>query len=146
MIDDTSFRLSKTQFRRMLVLKYTAAVFVTTFVALQLLVIYDLDGWPEDTERDVAKYIFPEENTTIIFPEILRKLSDGKLDVLLIVSSDPRRPDRRDAIRRTWGRDQSSGLKTGLIFLVSVVYFFFITDATAKNATIYHLSLLNDLT
>ena len=120
MLENTSLRFPKTQFQRMLVLKYSAIVLVGTFLALQLLVVDNLDGWPEDTERDVAKYILPDENTTLIFPEVLKKSPNRKLDVLLIVSSDPRRSDRRDSIRRTWGLDQSTGLKTGLVFLVGL--------------------------
>ena len=120
MFEEKSFRLSQANLRRMLLLKYTFIVFVATFITLQLLVVDSLDGWPEDTDRDVAKYILPNENTTIILPKILNSFSDNKIDVLLIVSSDPRRPDRREAIRRTWGRDQSTSLKTGLIFLTGI--------------------------
>ena len=120
LIQDTSLRISTIQFRQIRFLKYFASVFFITFVALQFIVIDTLEGWPKETEQDVAKYILPDENTTIIFPKLLKKSSNKRLDILIIVSSDPQRSDRRDSIRRTWGHDQNSGLKTSLIFLVGL--------------------------
>jgi hypothetical protein len=71
---------------------------------LQLLVVDTLDGWPESTLRDVGSYILPRQNTTVVYPRVMKRFRN--LDVLMIVSSDPGRPDRREAIRKTWGLEQ----------------------------------------
>jgi hypothetical protein len=61
-------------------------VLCTTFFALQVLIVDENRDWSPDTSQDVSKYIFPKENTTIIYPEILKKVLKQKLDILLIVS------------------------------------------------------------
>ena len=67
----TSF--SKLNLRRSNITKFCLAVIITTVCALKLIVISDIDEWAEETSRDVAQYILPEENTTIIYPETLKK-------------------------------------------------------------------------
>ena len=51
----------------------------------RLLIVDDLDGWPEETPRDVSDYIFPFENTTLIFPRILNRLEADKTMLVTIL-------------------------------------------------------------
>jgi len=45
----------------------------------------ELDGWPDDTPRDVSKYIFPFENTTLIFPRILSQIESENTKLVTIL-------------------------------------------------------------
>ena len=99
----TSF--SKLNLRRSNITKFCLAVIITTVCALKLIVISDIDEWAEETSRDVAQYILPEENTTIIYPETLKKAECSKMDFLIMVLSGPNNVERRNAIRNTWIKD-----------------------------------------
>ena len=94
---------------------------VFTFLTMKLLIIQELEDWTHETPRDVGLYIFPEQNSTLIFPQTLEKYFDNHLDMLLIVTSDPQRPDRRNAIRETWGKlENNDDVKMSLVFLVGL--------------------------
>jgi hypothetical protein len=40
----------------------------------------------------------------------------------VIVAADPARPDRRHAIRETWGKDHDNGFKMAVIFLLGLTH------------------------
>lgn len=46
-------------------------VIFVTFCTLKLIIVNDIEQWHENTPRDVARYILPDQNTTIIFPSHL---------------------------------------------------------------------------
>jgi len=46
-------------------------VIFVTFCTLKLIIVNDIEQWHENTPRDVARYILPDQNTTIIFPSNL---------------------------------------------------------------------------
>ncbi len=54
-----------------ILLKYPLMVMVLTFCTLKLIIVNDIEQWQEDTPRDAARYILPDQNTTIIFPSHL---------------------------------------------------------------------------
>ncbi len=70
--------------------------------------------------RDVNQYILASKNTTIHYPRKLFNSCNKRVDFLLIVSSDPSKFDRREAIRDTWGRDNQYGLSLVLVFLMGL--------------------------
>ena len=91
------------------------------YVTIRLLIVDELQDWTHETPRDVSLYIFPSENSTLIYPQKLEKYSQSHLDVLVLVTSDPTRLDRRNAIRKTWGKlDNSLGVKMSLVFLMGL--------------------------
>jgi hypothetical protein len=56
-------------------MKYPLTVMFLTFCTLKLVIVNDLEEWHEDTPRDAARYILPDENTTLIFPAHLLVLN-----------------------------------------------------------------------
>jgi len=78
------------------------------------------EAWTQEMSRDVSQYILPSKNTTIHYPRKLHNNFHKHVDFLLIVSSDPSKFDRREAIRETWGRDNHYGLRLGLVFLMGL--------------------------
>ena len=69
-----------------IVLNSSLAAMFTTFFVLQVLIVDDIEDWSPNTSRDVSSYILPKENTTIIYPKILKQILKQKLDILIIVS------------------------------------------------------------
>ena len=114
--------VSQFSLRRSSLAKFGLLVTVMTFCAMKTIIVDDLEDWGQETPRDVSRYIFPAENSTIVYPRILQQKFKKKLDFLLVVTSDPRHSARRDAIRRTWGssHNQDSPLRMGVIFLMGV--------------------------
>lgn len=92
-----------------------------TFLAIKLLIVEELPDWTHETPRDVSLYIFPTENSTLIYPYKLDKYLQSHLDLLILVTSDPTKMDRRNAIRQTWGKvDNTLGVKMSLVFLMGL--------------------------
>ena len=110
----------KTSLKQWCVIKYPLIALLITFYLLKVIIIQDIIGWNEETPRDVSLYIFPSQNTTIIFPQTLSESEDRKLNFLFVVTSGPINFERRNAIRETWGSDNKSGLKTILVFLMGL--------------------------
>ena len=110
----------KTSLKQWFVIKYPLIALLITFYLLKVIIIQDIIGWNEETPRDVSLYIFPSQNTTIIFPQTLSESEDRKLNFLFVVTSGPSNFERRNAIRETWGSDNKSGLKTILVFLMGL--------------------------
>ena len=100
--------------------KYPLCVILFTFCALKMIIVDETKEWHEDTPREVAPYILPYQNTTILFPRKLECCSKDELQVLYVVCSDPKMSERRNGIRATWGEDARHGIKTGLIFLMGL--------------------------
>ena len=110
----------KKHFTNTTFIKYPLIIILFTFCALKLIIVDQTREWKEETPRDIGRYILPQENTTILFPRKLHCCSRDDLQFLFVVCSDPKMTDRRDAIRQTWGEDQTHGIRTGLIFLMGL--------------------------
>ena len=89
------------------------------YFSLKFLIVDDMQDWSLETPRDVSLYISPYDNTTIIYPRSLEAFSRTQLDMLLVVTSDPLKSERRNAIRQTWGKDPKD-IKLGVIFLMGL--------------------------
>jgi hypothetical protein len=85
-----------------------------------VIILEENEAWTQEMSRDVSQYILPTKNTTIHYPRKLYNNFHKHVDFLLIVSSDPSKFDRREAIRETWGRDNHYGLRLGLVFLMGL--------------------------
>ena len=105
MLQRTSTTFSQFNVRRLNLTKFGLAVIVTTFCALKLIIISDIDEWAQETPRDVSQYILPKENTTIIYPQKLLSQECSTMDFLIMVLSSPNNLERRNAIRHTWIKD-----------------------------------------
>jgi hypothetical protein len=92
-----------------------------TYLVIKLIIVEELPDWTHETPRDVSLYIFPTENSTLIHPQKLEKYFENHLDMLLMVTSDPARVDRRNAIRQTWGKvENNNDVKMSVIFIVGL--------------------------
>lgn len=114
-----SYGTTQTTCRRWCVIKYPLIAMVLMYFSLKFLIVEDMQEWSPETPRDVSLYIFPSENTTIIYPRKLDEFARTRLDMLLIVTTDPAKSERRNAIRQTWGKDQKD-MKLAIIFLVGL--------------------------
>lgn len=58
-------------------------------------------GWSKNTSRDIAEYILPNENTTLIDSTVC--ITDDPLLLLIVVCSSAENYEARQTIRETWG-------------------------------------------
>ena len=65
MLQRTSTTFSQFNVRRLNLTKFGLAVIVTTFCALKLIIISDIDEWAQETPRDVSQYILPKMSTLL---------------------------------------------------------------------------------
>jgi len=102
--------------------RFPLAAFLLTILVLKITVIQNLDGWDENTSRNVAGYILPEENTTLIYPSQLSPDAFSEYDIVIFVMSAPKNAEQRNAIRQTWGsvNKQDSDLRMCLTFLMGL--------------------------
>ena len=116
-----SYGYSQSTYRKWCIIKYPLLTMAFTFLAIKLLIVEELPDWTHETPRDVALYIFPTENSTLIYPQKLEKYSQSHLDLLILVTSDPTKIERRNAIRQTWGKlENGLGVKMSLVFLMGL--------------------------
>ena len=103
-------------------LRYPLTVILLTFFILHVFINDSVEYWVETTPRDAGRYIRPNENTTLIFPNKLRSNVIRSFDVVIFVTSDPRNIERRNAIRQSWGsvNNQVSDLSTCIIFFLGL--------------------------
>ena len=62
----------------------------------------EVAGWSQNTSRETADYIFPNENTTLIEPPTLCRESKP-IFLLIVVCSSANNFEARQSIRETWG-------------------------------------------
>lgn len=59
-------------------------------------------GWSKNKSRDIADYVLPNENTTLIESNVCNN-AENPLLILIIVCSSVHNADARQTIRETWG-------------------------------------------
>ena len=108
--------------RNVSALRYPLTVILLTCVLLKVIINDHVQDWDESTARDVARYILPDANTTLIFPSKLKPNVITRYDVVVFVTSDPRNIERRNAIRRSWASVDNvvADLNACVVFLLGI--------------------------
>lgn len=86
-----------------------AATIIVTLLFVHLVIfsnvkVYnkkEVEGWSKNTSRDIAEYILPNENTTLIESAVCQRQDDALL--LIVVCSSAENYEARQTIRETWG-------------------------------------------
>ena len=122
MIQKVFIQMKKFNSRHWNLVRYPLLVILLTILILKLSIVEDVEGWEENTSRDVGQYILPNENTTIIYPTQLSPHTFSEYDIVIFVTSNPKNFNQRNAIRQTWGavNNQDSDLRICVTFLLGL--------------------------
>jgi hypothetical protein len=107
--------------RRLSPTKLIFILIVSIVIAIQLIIVNDIEDWNRNSPRDASRYILPLKNTTIILPRKLKD-HDDSLDILLVVTSEPKNTEQRQSIRNHWkiGQKEIKSFNFTLIFLLGL--------------------------